>query len=316
MLGDSKLALGTFGSSYAVYDWQTDQWDVDSIEVGNGVNAITVHQGDTYTVGDAGIVRKNGKPFSLLGSLCNFLLPVGDRFFAAGQLGQLYDVASGQIIFEHHSPLNCAVFFNQGNQSSIAIGSYTGEILIFSILPDQTLHFVNEIKVYENAVKGLAANQNLLFSVCASTQAALHNCLDLSLVAKINKAHDKIANACCTIGKSGFASVGRDRTLRIWIDGKSEVYESPHLHSIKCICSSPDDDLVLTGSYGGTVAGFDYKTRSWTLFERPTMAGISSISYDPMQSHFLAASYDGNVYPVTPKDIVYEEYSRFSSKSA
>ncbi|MCK9394308.1 MAG: WD40 repeat domain-containing protein [Methylobacter sp.] len=298
MLDNDKLVAGTFGTTYAVYDWRQNSWNTDEIEAGNGINAVVVHQGSTYAVGDSGTVFKDGKAYSHLGSLCNFLLSAGDRLYAGGQLGQLFDVDSGKIIYEHHSPLNCGALFYRAAHPHIAVGSYTGEMIVFSVQPDQTIKPEQKIKVYENAIKGIAANQDRLFSVCASTDIAWHNCDDLSLALKITQAHEKIANACCKVGDTGFASVARDRSLRIWIDGGQEVYPAPHLNSIKCICASPDGQSLMTGSYGGTLAGFDFPTRTWTTFERPTTAGISSISYDPVQSRFLAASYDGEIYPV------------------
>jgi WD40 repeat protein len=299
ILGNDKLIAGTFGTTYAIYDWRQDNWNTDGIEAGNAINAIAIHQGNTYTVGDSGTVFKDGKAFSHLGSLCNFLLPAGDHLFAGGQLGQLFDINSGKILYKHHSPLNCGALFYRAANQYIAIGSYTGEIIVFSLQLDKSIRLEKEIKVYENAIKGIAANQDQLFSVCASTDIAWHNCDDLNLVLKISKAHEKIANACCIVGDNGFASVARDKTLRIWLDCANEVYQTPHINSVKCICASADGQSLMTGSYGGTLAAFDFPTRSWTAFERPTTAGISSISYDPVQNCFIAASYDGEVYPLS-----------------
>jgi len=298
LLGNDKLVVGTFGTTYAIYDYLEDSWNTEGIEAGNGINAITVHQGCIYTIGDSGTVFKDGNTYSHLGSLCNFLLSVGNNLYSGGQLGQLFDVNSGKILYEHHSPLNCGAFFYRNEHPYIAIGSYTGEMIFFSLQPDASLRLEKEIKVYENAIKGIATNQDQLFSVCASTDIAWHNINDLSLALKITKAHEKIANACCKVGEYGFASVARDKTLRIWLDGAHEIYQTPHAHSVKCICASTDGQLLLTGSYGGTLATFDVPTRAWTAFERPTTAGISSISYDPVHKCFLAASYDGEVYPV------------------
>lgn len=187
-------------------------------------------------------------------------------------------------------------YFYRAAQPHIAIGSYTGEALIFSLQSDNSIRLEKEIKVFENAIKGMVADQHRLFSVCASTDIAWHNCADLSLALKIARAHEKIANACCKAGDAGFASVARDRTLRIWIDGAQEVYPTPHSNSVKCICASHDGKSLMTGSYGGTLAGFHFPTRTWTSFERPTTAGISSITFDPVQNCFLAASYDGEVH--------------------
>jgi len=74
ILGNDKLVAGTFGTTYAVYDWCQDSWSIDGIEAGSGINAIALHQQSTYTVGDSGTVYKDGKAFSHLGSLCNFFI--------------------------------------------------------------------------------------------------------------------------------------------------------------------------------------------------------------------------------------------------
>jgi WD40 repeat protein len=85
--------------------------------------------------------------------------------------------------------------------------------------------------------------------------------------------------------------------LRIWSDEGEEVYPSPHPNSVKCISINADKSRLLTGSYGGTVAMFDLKEKRWTKFERPTMSGISSITWDN-NGQFLASSYDGHIYPI------------------
>jgi WD40 repeat protein len=298
LLGNDQIALGTFGTSYAIYDHRQDSWNTEEIEAGKGINAITFHQGSIYTVGDSGTVFKDGIPFTQLGSLCNFLLSTGDQLYAGGQLGQLFDVNSTKILYQHHSPLNCGALFERSNLLHIAIGSYTGEMLVFSLQADTSLRLEKEIKIYENAIKGIVANQDHLFSVCASTDIAWHNCNDVELTLKVTNAHEKIVNACCKVGERGFASIARDKTLCIWIDGIPDVYQTPHAHSIKCISVSANGQTLLTGSYGGTLAAFDIPTRTWAAFERPTTSGISSICYDLVNNCFLAASYDGDVYPV------------------
>jgi WD40 repeat protein len=137
-----------------------------------------------------------------------------------------------------------------------------------------------------------------LFSVCASTDIAWRRIDDWSLVRRIDKAHERIANACCAIGNGQFASVGRDRTLRIGGAEKAEVYHSPHSNSVRSIDVNADRTAMLTGSYGGTVAMFDLIRRRWTSLDRPTTSGISSIARNGAHQNFLAASHDGNIYKV------------------
>lgn len=297
LMGAHKIALGTFGSTFAVYDWEAGTWDLDQVVADNSLNAVSIVGEDEYAIGDAGVVFKNGKPTTSLGSLCNFLLAVEGRLFSGGQTGELFDAHSGEAVYQHHSPLNCGTHFLHAGARHFAIGTYTGEVLIFSLPAGGRPQLVTTLKVYENAVKGLACNRDTLFSVCASTAIAWHSLADFSLIRKIDRAHERIANGCCLAGE-GFASIGRDLKLRLWIDGKEEVYQTPHPNSVKCICSSDDRNLLMTGAYTGTLACFDMRTRQWRSFERPTAAGISSITFDSGKQRFVASSYDGKLYAV------------------
>src|SRR5699024_6850151 len=149
-----------------------------------------------------------------------------------------------------------------------------------------------EINMHSNAIKGISADDKYLFSVCATAAAAFHQISDYSEHAYIERAHERIANACATIN-GGFASVGRDLKLRLWRAGKTEVFETPHEHSVKCIATSPDRKLIATGSYGGTVALFDLESKSWVNQRKPTTSGISCITYSSEDDVFIASSYDG-----------------------
>jgi WD40 repeat protein len=298
VLPDDKVATGTFGSSYAVFDLKTGKWDLQSVLPGLALNDVITVGTDVYAVGDAGIVLKNGLAISEMGSLCNFLLKSDHRLLTGGQVGTLLDADTAEVLFTHHSPLNCGAMVQHGLQRFVAIGTYTGEVMVFEEKGDGSLAFAKELKVYENAVKGLSFCNGLLFSVCASTDIAWHKVSDWTLVKEIDRAHDRIANDCCAIDSEHFATVSRDKTLRIWADKKTEIYPSPHPHSVKCISVSDDHKTLLTGCYGGTLAMFDLTSRKWTQVERPTMSGISAITWDATGRRFLAASYDGKIYPM------------------
>lgn len=297
-LHGNQLICATFGSRYALYDWQSNQWQLDEIEVGRAINAITLQKQNIYTVGDAGQVYKNAKLYISLGSLCNFLVATEMGIYSGGQRGELFNVHTQQALYQHHSPLNCAAVFYQYDMPHLAVGTYTGEMLIFALQSDGNLKLKTTLSIYENAIKSISVNDGQLFSVCASTHVAWHDCESLALISKQYQVHSKIINACCRIAGSGFATVSRDLTLKIWVNQQAESYLSPHQHSIKCLGVSEDGQTLMTGSYGGTIAGFDLVSRQWIHFNRPTNAGISSICYDPINQHFLAASYDGQVYPI------------------
>ncbi len=297
-IGTTKIAVGTFGSTFGVFDWQTNQWDMNCIIPDTSLNAVAVVGDAQYAIGDAGILLLNGKPAAHIGSLCNFLLPVDDWILTGGQLGQLFNARTGKVLYQHHSPLNCGVSFLRNNKRHIVVGSYTGEAIIYGVENSGELTLVTTLKIYENAIKGLVATDDRIFSVCANTAVAWHNISDFKLIRMVKNAHERIANGCCRAGPDGFASIGRDRKLRIWIGDREEVYETPHPNSVKCICSSKDRNTLMTGAYTGTVAGFDMATRSWRSFSRLTASGISSLTFDARQSRFLASSYDGQIYAI------------------
>ena len=296
-LDDGRIVLGTFGSTYATFDWQQGCWDVSGIEASLSLNAVATMADDVYSAGDAGIVFKNGTKLADMGSLCNFLLPAGERLLTGGQMGILFDALTGEKLYQHHSPLNCGVAFYRNGKLHAAIGSYTGEVLVF-VFEDGGLQLVNSRKLYENAVKGLAANGKRLFSVCANTHVAWQDIASLEVIRFVENAHARIANGCCRLGSSGFASTGRDLKLLIWDDAGCAAYQTPHKNSVKCIAASSDGKRIMTGSYGGTLAGFDVSARQWVSFFRPTASGISALVYDPQYDRFLASSYDGCIYPV------------------
>jgi toxoflavin biosynthesis protein ToxC len=305
LLPDGRVAVGTFGGTYAVFDAQADEWDLTGVAAGPAINAVLSIGSDVYSVGDAGQVRQNLEPLAEMGSLCNFLVAStagGDRrVFTGGQLGQLFDAHTAEVLYQHHSPLNCGAAFERDGAPHIAIGSYTGEVLFFKVSP-RSLELVQALQIYENAVKGLQYSDGVLFSVCASTDIAWHRTADGSLLQRSNKAHERIANDCCALGDGRFATVSRDRHLRIWDENKvasPEVYLSEHPNSIKCMAVNDQRTALLTGSYGGTVALFDLVNRRWAQLQRPTAAGISDITWDAAGQQFLAASYDGSIYPVS-----------------
>jgi toxoflavin biosynthesis protein ToxC len=296
LLRHGLVALGTFGSSYAVFDWTTNHWDLEGVEPDISLNAIAIVDGTRYAIGDAGILFRDGQPAAILGSLCNFLLPAGGRLLTGGQMGCIYDAKTGEVLYQHNSPLNCAAYFWREGGPHVVVGSYTGEALIFALDKNDTPRLLRVLKIFENAIKGLVATAERIFSVCASTDIAWHDTADFRLIRLVPKAHEKIANGCSLAGPNGFASIGRDRKLRIWTGNQEDVYQTPHPNSVKCICASDDRATLMTGAYTGTLAGFDMVSRQWTSFIRPTASGISNLAYDGGNRRFLASSYDGQIY--------------------
>jgi WD40 repeat protein len=297
IIDEHKIALGTFGSTYITYDWIEDHWNYNNVEADKSLNAIAVYQGDFYTVGDAGFVFKNNLKLANVNSLCNFIIPVDDQLYCGGQLGVIYDVHTDVEIYQHHSPLNCAISYEFNNDTYLIFGSYTGDILIFKKWQN-ILIFQKSIKLFDNAIKGLCINGEALFAVCANTKIAWVDIKDFNLIRMLDNAHHKIINGCCSLDPGQYATISRDLDLSIWSADKKQTYSSPHPNSIKCIAVSADKKRIMTGAYTGTLAGFNVDRREWYIFERPTASGISSIAYDDMFDIFMASSYDGNVYRI------------------
>jgi len=299
--GDDHLVFSTFHASYRRYDWRRARWDDTELAPTHGVNAVLPIEGRPWTIGDAGVVRVDGEVHARTGSLCNFLVAAKPRILTGGQLGKVFDARNGRELHQHRSPLNCGVAFEQDGATWAVIGAYTGEGIVLRIDGEHFEH-VADLPMHRNAIKGMACSGDLLFAVAADTSATWYRRSTLEPVARIERAHDRIANGCAGLGEGWFASVSRDLKLRIWSpEQHCEVLATPHTHSIKCACASDDGRFVATGSYNGRVAIYDRRESQWCADERATSAGVSSLAYDPHACLFLASSYDGHVYPVAAR---------------
>lgn len=297
-VGNDDVVFGTFGSSYATFSLRQREWNLSGIEDTQGLNAVRVVQGSVYSVGDAGVVFRDGQAGARLGSLCNFIGGSESAIVTGGQAGILFDALTGNPIHRHHSPLNCSASFVRHGRSHLLVGAYTGEGLVFAEY-DGRLQHVNTISMHDNAIKGIACNGTHIFSVCATGAVAFHSIETFELVRSIPKGHRKISNGAAVLPDGAFASVSRDLSLRIWTIDTCEEFATPHDHSIKCITVCSQSGLVATGSYDGCVGLFDSRQHRWGSFHRLTAAGISSICAAEKEGHFFASSYDGCIYQVT-----------------
>ncbi|MGW3950625.1 WD40 repeat domain-containing protein [Streptomyces sp. NPDC004752] len=296
----SRLVFATFGATYRGYDYEQRVWDTATVPSTGGINAVLPRSAaSSLTVGDAGTVRSGGAVVAETGSLCNFLAPLGNLVLTGGQLGKVFDALTGNELYQHRSPLNCAAAFEHDGARHAVVGAYTGEGVVLRLTGDGRAEQVRNLPLHTNAVKGVAVSGDFIFSVAADASATWYRVSTLEKVATLDDAHDKIANGCAGLGEGWFASVSRDLKLRLW-DPERNAHElsTPHTHSIKCVTASDDGRLIATGSYNGRVAIYDRTTASWSAVTRPTAAGISSLAYDAEQKVFLAASYDGQVYPL------------------
>jgi hypothetical protein len=211
-------------------------------------------------------------------------------------LGLLFDVLERKSLYQHDAPLNTGATFYRDGTLHCIIGTYTGEALVFRLTATSKLEHVVTVRLLDNAVKGIACNKDIIFSVGASGAASLFRIDTLERIQDIPAAHGKISNAVTVLQDGRFASVGRDLRVLIWRG--TEARELPHVHarSIKCIAACASSGLIATGSYDGTIAIHDEGAGITLRSERPTAAGISSIVAGDEAGLFLAASYDGCVY--------------------
>ncbi len=293
---DHHLVFGTFGSTFATYDYRGDVWNLDDIHPSISLNAATHSRGSTYAIGDAGTLWRDGHQVQHLDTLCNFLLPFGETLLTGGQMGKVFDALSGRVVHQHRSPINCGATFVKAGIPHAIIGTYTGEGLVFCQDRDGDLVHEATIKLHDNAVKGIACSDTTIFSVCADTSVAFHRISDFASQTHIERAHGRIANGCTALPDGRFASIGRDLKLRLWQHETCECFDTPHRNSIKCIASSSDGAWIATASYTGTAAIFEVATKTWRTVQRPTAAGISSLAADVEPGAFTASSYDGNLY--------------------
>lgn len=294
-LQNSHVVFTTFGSCFITYDIINKAWDEGKIHRTKSINGSCCYQKDTYSVGDAGIVLKNNKTFKDLGSLCNFIVAADEVILAGGQLGKLFNVKTGKVIYQHQSPLNCGVVFYKASQLYCIVGTYTGEGLIFKF-NDTEVEFIESIHFDKNAIKSISCSKDEFFAVSASGRAIWVKIDDYNNISVLDSAHEKIANACIHIAGNIFASVSRDLKLRIWDNKKAEVLDTPHLHSIKTIAVSDDKIFIATGDYRGNVNVYDRANRSWGSRILLSDYGISHLTFDTVKNKFFASSYDGNTY--------------------
>lgn len=298
--GENSIVLGTFGTSFATFNYLTSTWSTENVAPTLGRNAVAVLNQDIYSVGDAGIVYKNDMPHLDLGSLCNFLTPFENVLLSGGQQGIIFDALTGRSVYTHTSPLNCATVFRRGNAVKALVGTYSGEGIILGLDKNGMARFETVIRLHKNAIKGVSASETCLFSVCATGALAVHSIETFESLIHSDKAHDRIANGCTWLDSDSFASVSRDLKLRIWniSNRRHETLNTPHDRSIKCVAATNKGRFIATGSYNGRVSVYDVKEKKWVFNQRLTCAGISSLAAHGEE--FLASSYDGNLYPVRP----------------
>jgi WD40 repeat protein len=299
-INGETIAFATFGSTYATLALKNLIWNTSAVDPTPGINSILPTERGVFSVGDAGYVYRDGKLIQKVPSLCNVICSIGERILTGGQTGQIFDAETGEQIHLHHSPINCATSFLRNGEPCAVFGTYTGEGIVLVERSNGRIEYEKAIKLHNNAIKGLAADERSLMSVCATGALALHENKNFTEILRYNKAHEKIANGCAVVGEACFASISRDLKLRIWTEGNCAEIDSPHTFSIKCIAAKKGGDIIATGSYGGHIAFFQISIMRWLDVIRPSACGISSLAWDEGREAFLASAYDCRIYEIKP----------------
>lgn len=310
-LNNERLVFGTFGSRYATYDLAEKCWFTNEIKETPGTNAVIKYQDTIYNVGDSGIFYVDSKAKTHLKTCCNFIRAYAGQIITGGQNGKVYNALTGVCYYQHHSPLNCADVFMYAGRKHLAVGTYTGEVLIFrenlQTVIDRNapaLVLVSSIKMHKNAIKGIACSDECIFTVCADAAMAVYETRSLKRCYYKPEAHQKIANACAWLRGNEFLSVSRDLKLRRWhmqrnIDNTClmsvETIDTPSLNSIKCVAADLQGELIAIGNYTGYIGIYQLATQTWLHWRRISASGISSLSAGPagewLCSTFAGASY-------------------------
>lgn len=299
-INNDQVAFVTFGDRYAIYSIEHKKWDTAAIKPTHGINGLYPTSDGCYTVGDSGIVKFGDRVINQVPSLCNFIVSKYGVVICGGQDGAIYNALTSEVIYQHHSPLNCCQLFEFKEERYAVVGAYTGELIFLKLNERNQLVYWCSSTNHSNAIKDVIFDNGKIFTVCADTTVLVMECgKDLKLSPVLEGRHEKIVNGATAIAGQ-FVSISRDLTMRFW-GSSPQVIKTPHKNSIKCIASDGESWLV-TGDYRGTVCCYSVVDQSWHK-QKISSSGISSVAYDEYQSVFLAASYDGKVHTINPNNL-------------
>lgn len=295
-LSRNRVVFGSFRAGYAVYDVALQKWSYADESAYKNTNALLKCSDGVYTIGDAGILWRDGVQIAEVPSLCNTMADWKGVLVGAGQSGELFDLRRGDVLYRHHAPLNIAIAAEVLGSDCLFLGSYTGEVVRLSMRHgDVTV--AAQGKVHSNAIKGLAVAAGQVFTVCANSDAAWSDAVDLTTVEVMSKAHDKIANGCVALASGRFASISRDMKLRLWQGNEPRIIDTPHDHSIKAVAGSRDGRIVATASYSGHLALYDVEADRWIYDHRVSFNGIPALEQG-FRERMLCADYHGRLYDI------------------
>jgi toxoflavin biosynthesis protein ToxC len=305
LLDDNRIILASFGSHYLIHDLRTGTWDKRDYTPSPGLNGIVARDGRVYTTGDSGALRIDGTVVATVPSLCNAVAVAGNQVLVAGQTGELFDGLSGVVLYAHSAPINRieVVSIRLDGFVDVALGAYDGAVILLTLLAGKVTS-THIVPVAPSAIKGLCGSEGRIYCGSAGGLLTVLDAATGEILRSTANAHSSILNDV-SLFTGGFATVSRDLTLRWWTreGAPAGVIRTRHEKSVKCVATSDDQRYCATGSYGGTIDIIEQATTHWVgALRRPTIAGISSITWCTARGSFLAASYDGYVYEVFPHE--------------
>lgn len=291
---EDRIVFGSFGDRYVQFQISSRSWKTDHIQNTPGINCVRETTLGLATIGDSGELRLKNESIEItksFGELCNFVVEADGRLFVGGQTGRIFKYPSTHILVDLGEPVNCAICYS----NKLFVGTYTGKIIVVDAENGQ---IICSISALENAVKSLAIHGSMAMAVGAARDLCWINLETFEKTGYLSKAHDKIANCCIATSGGDFATVSRDRKLRIFNSYHKQTKEilSPMNNSLKCVASSKTE--VAVGTYGGQVGIYNLMLDKWVMLCRPTRSGISSIIFSEKSRKFIASSYDGNIYEI------------------
>jgi hypothetical protein len=146
--------------------------------------------------------------------------PAYVRMLADVEAGRFDAVVAWHLDRLHRRPVELERFIDLADRYRLALATIGGDAYL------STEELVDIVSLFANAVKGLASSPRHVFAVCADRSATWVDIDQMAPVRRLSSAHEKIANGCTWLGGDNFASVGRDLTLRLWL-------EAPHERSIR-----------------------------------------------------------------------------------
>jgi WD40 repeat protein len=185
-----------------------------------------------------------------------------------------------------------------GYQGDSFVGCYSSAII--RVGADSTVK--SKIQVHDGAVKALCLHPTLPIGVSSGADGVLVSWGFDGELRQQYLGHTAIINDV-DLDPTGtyIASVSRDFSLKIYQRDGGTLLRSIRLgrRSLKSVCFF-DDNTVLVGDYWGTLMKVELDT------ERVTRATISINGVSALAAsgdYVVAASYDGGVYLVSPRDM-------------